>query len=172
MVEVAPPSSMDRMLSPLPRGSFHVQLGVLWPLLPVGRHRVRNLPLTPLYSNIATWLQARDGPHVSVDVARDCLKHEGLAWLSMLADPKSALVFLEKSDLEIYSLSPMTRNIGSRPSARRLLLLSFFAHLCNNNDQAADYLNEAGQAIEHNLNPNLQPNYRSWYHQLRSIIWT
>ena len=64
----------------------------------------------------------------------------------------------------------MTRNIGARSSARRLLPLSFFAFLCHNYDQAVDYLKEAGQAIEHNLNPNLQPNYRSWYHQLRSMI--
>ena len=69
MVEVAPPSSMDQMLAPLLRGSFHVQLGVLWPLLPVGRHGARNLPLTPLYSNIATWLQAPGGEPASIEVA-------------------------------------------------------------------------------------------------------
>ncbi len=170
VVEVSSLNWADQKIAPAPIGAFDMQVGLFWPLLSVKRENARSTPLTIFDRQILTWLAAPNEENTSVEAALDSLKQVGFPWLSIFEDPKAAMSVLGQSDWEIFRLMPMTRNIGAYGSAKRLLLVAFFAFLGHNVIEAADYLKQAAYVIEHKELPSQQTALRVSYRNLRELI--
>jgi hypothetical protein len=147
-------------------------LGVYWPLLMEKRLVRMNgsrlaRPKLP-ECHIFTWLLPRQSfvsfPRSAFFLAsdaRDCINEEGLSWLSTFSQPAIALSLLKQRDWAIFSTNPMVRNLGSRTSTMRLLLLFALAQLLDRKAEAQEHLIQARAAIEH-CPKHLRPRFYDW----------
>ena len=128
MVAVSPLEKAFRRRMGLPEGLFHVGLG--WADL-----RTVDTPVRRLADcQIIAWLRPAVAPSAlaltafsDMDSVVESMEREGDEWLSVLADPVTAMQFLRLPDWALFRRYPLMRGVGAAQSAKRKAILDGLA---------------------------------------------